>query len=256
MLRYKISPRNMQHWVYYYYPAGWGFPVLCTIITLAASEYSFEAPNSICFMPADNGVVWFQYALWYIPIGITIAISVFMIGHVLSRLIKSRISILASMRKHSKRPYFKVLYIAICYLGVYLLLFCGRFSADSKKDELTAAFLSWIQCHLIAYVEGTPYTVCGEVPPKRISMNILMSMYVAISIHGCAVFLVFCFDPDLYVGWTLLYTRAYNRYYGITPKTLSKQTSTTAGGSAGSSKGRSMSMASSASAAELDVEGK
>jgi len=203
MLQNRVNQSNIHRYVRWYYAIGWGFPTLATVIVLSSSEFLFDAPNSVCFLSSEGSGQWIQYVLFYIPIGICLMISTVMITDVLSTIARSRLQTKRIVAHFPIRPYVKVLYVGVSYLGCYLLIFCGRFSLDSNKDELTTVFTDWVGCQVQQYIENGSYLVCGIVPPKQADIHTLTGMYTAIGMHGIVVLLLFVFDPDLYTGWGL-----------------------------------------------------
>jgi len=202
----KRKPKRRWHVFCYFY--GWGFPLTNLIIVLSIEQFDFSAPDAVCFLPFDGDRIYIQYALFYIPNAIMLALIIFMVGHILVIISKSRFRVRhIKIQANSIRPFAKVVHVGITYLSVWLLVLCGFFSITSNRDEETAALLEWIQCHVMAYVQDIPYP-CGDVPSERPNLRVLEAFFVGMSFHGILVFFLFCFDRDLYSGWVILYERA------------------------------------------------
>jgi len=160
--------------------------------------------TSSVFLPVSDNAGWFQYGLFYLPVGVMVVVGAVMIGVIITHLVKSWIHVADKIEKRSTVPYIKISVFGIAFLFVWSAIFTSRVLLPSSAS-ITTSIEDWVGCHVSKYSLNVSSTECGDVPPNQANRHTLQLQYVAMSIHGIVLFGLFCADRDLYQGWRDLF---------------------------------------------------
>eukprot|EP00026_Physarum_polycephalum_P004658 Phypoly_transcript_04680.p1 GENE.Phypoly_transcript_04680~~Phypoly_transcript_04680.p1 ORF type:complete len:557 (+),score=27.15 Phypoly_transcript_04680:61-1731(+) len=206
----KVKKSSLLKAQHIYYCFGWGFPLILLIIAVSASKFSFNAPNIVCFLPLFGMDVWYQYGLFYIPIGIFTVSGAVLILLILFQLFNSHRKVGGNVesRTRNKLIYYKIFFFGTAFLGIWASIFIGRLTV-ANNEPAEKSFNEWVLCHINAYAQNTSYEICGEVPPVRLSRSAMRVQYVAEVVHGILLFFLFGKDRELYSSWQLVFNWFY-----------------------------------------------
>jgi len=148
----------------YFQLVGWGFPLVFLVIGIGMGEMGNYQGATLCLMQ-DTDNFKFQYALFYVPITVSLALGFFFFIITLGILIDAERK---SNKKISIYKYRTVL--AFCWMGIsiFTVVVANRFYNSVIVDETEAGVEDWLYCYVSAFtVNADAVATCGEVPAFR-----------------------------------------------------------------------------------------
>jgi len=146
---------------------------------------------------------WVENGLFFIPMAIMIVIGSIAIGDIIYRSIRAWISV-KELDRQKHWSYVKISFFGLGFLLIFLIVFIARFTLVDNTGSVTASFESWVDCCVDEYIEGLTSNDCGSHPVVRVNQQVFLLQYVALSMHGVLLFLLFFMDRELWLGWRML----------------------------------------------------
>jgi len=170
-----------------YHSIAWGFPILTVIINFAAGNVSYPPAYVSCFISiAYNS--WLQYATFYIPVTVSIAVISVCSAWTIYLLAKG-------LNANVWRPHVRLLFFLIWTLYVNFLLVEQRFYQGVHQDDYSDSLAEWTECKIYHSLGVPTNSTCNiDHPPDRISLPTYIADLVSGVGSGAIGFVAFGLD--------------------------------------------------------------
>lgn len=145
----RAKPNDTQHYIAH--ALNWSLPLIITIVGLANNKLTYVDTAHWCFVNREDDS-WWQYGLFYIPVGALILFALVMVG-----------AVLWEMRDTQGRTkaykYFRVFFFVFVWLYIYVFAFAYLGYNTEREDKFINGGMAYGGCLLY----GQPEDVCEEV---------------------------------------------------------------------------------------------
>jgi len=195
MVRFHTKQEKFHSLEKYFHIGCWTYIVLSTIIPLISDNYSAGLIGGCWLGTGDNS--WWQYGLFYIPVGISLMVVLPLLVHAM--IIIYRVSHGATKQRDGKEARHIATYVRFVMFLIFIMInivviFQFKFYAIQHQNE----WIAELQKELLCRVNGGTYIEC--LGPRPATTAIYFND-IMIAMEGILVFVFFGITQRNYELW-------------------------------------------------------
>ena len=191
--------RDTAHYNKYFHSIIWPLVSVLTIVPTANQKFG-NAKSGWCFINEDDNYFW-QFMFFYTWIGLNMVLGVYMISHIIIKILRVMFKRSTSARLRAQR---RPVAFAMLIVFIFFSLFAYRLNQTLEAEKIETSLAAFISCRISAKIAGIPNEDDGCVFDHAPSYFLYIWITIAAGTQGLLVSLFYGATADNFWSWAAL----------------------------------------------------